>query len=355
MKISFLETEICEHEFFTNELSEHDLEFVYSTDDVAADTEAISIFIHSKMDAEFLDAHPRLRLIVTRSTGFDHIDLDACHERGIAVCLVPSYGDNTVAEHVFALILSLSRRLNEAASASAKHHFSYAKLRGFEIKGRTLGIIGAGRIGLNVIKIARAFGMECIACDPHRQPILQELLGFRYVTFDELLDRSHILTLHLPLTTGSFHLLNRETLAKCRRGVIVINTARGALIDTDALIDALDMGQVGGAGLDVLEDESVMHQEMQHIIADQILQHLQTSFPKSELRMRDERRVKELQALHQNASLLSRPKVVFTPHIAFNSTEAVERINRTTVENINAFANGKPQNLISILEPQHVG
>ncbi len=348
MKISFVETEAGERDFFADALPKHDLEFVATTDEVSPEAEIVSIFIQSKIDATFLDARSGVKLISTRSTGFDHVDLDACGARNVAVCIVPSYGDNTVAEHTFALMLSLSRRLNEAASAKSKNRFSYADLRGFELKEKTLGVIGAGRIGLTVIKIAHAFGMRTIAHDANPHKSLQEIVGFKYVPLDELLERSHVISLHLPLNADTFHLLNRERLAKCRPGAILINTARGALIDTLALIEALDSGAIGGAGLDVLEEESVMQQEMPALITDQILRRLQATFPLGEMRMRDERRLKELEALHQNASLLSRANVVFTPHIAFNSVEAVERINRTTVENIHAFAGGHPQNVISI-------
>jgi D-lactate dehydrogenase len=157
-----------------------------------------------------------------------------------------------------------------------------------------------------------------------------------------------VITLHMPLTDESHHLMNREAFAKCRRGVLVINTSRGGIIDTKALIEALDDGTVAGAGLDVLEEESVMHKEGTRIIADQIIARLQSQDTPKETAERRPSRIKELESLTENARLISRPNVVFTPHVAFNSVEAVERINAVTVENIKAFLVGKPANLLKL-------
>lgn len=348
MIIYFVETETSEETFFTEALARHDVRFATSLDKVDADAEALSTFIYSKVDSAFLDAHPKLRLIATRSTGFDHIDLNACRERSVLISIVPSYGDNTVAEHTFALILALSRRLRESMSANQSNHFSYEEVRGFDLYGKTLGVIGSGRIGLHTIRIAKAFGMQVVAYDLRPQPFMGEILGFEYLPMEELLGRADIITLHIPLFPATFHLLDRAAFAKCKRGVVIVNTARGALIDTNALLEALDNGTVRGAGLDVLEEERVLQKETMHIISDQIVSRLQSGIAPEELRASDPDRIGELQRLMRNAELIGRPNVVFTPHVAFNSVEAVERINCTTVRNIEAFVAGNPVNLVNL-------
>lgn len=345
MDIFFVECEPGEQQFFAAEMPAHALHFVEGADGVPAEAEIVSVFIYTEIDAAFLKAHPRLRLVCTRSTGSDHIDTAECRRRGITVCNVPSYGENTVAEHTFALILALSRRLRESFSANQQPHFSYESLRGFELKGKTLGIIGSGRIGLHAIRIARGFEMNVLAYDVQTQPLVAEVLGFRYAPLEELLAGSDIISLHIPLFPQTRHLLNRDTLAKCKPGALVINTARGQLIDTEALDQALESGALGGAGLDVLEDERVLQQENTAIISGQILSAIQAA-PRhgGELRAQNPERIRELQCLMRNSRLIARPNVIFTPHSAFNSVEAVERINRTTAENIARFLAGAPEN-----------
>jgi len=188
--------------------------------------------------------------------------------------------------------------------------------------------------------------MLVIAHDVNRADLLAEVLGFEYVSFDELLRRSDIISLHAPLTGSTVHLLNREALAKCRRGVIVINTARGALIDTDALLEAVDAGIVGGVGLDVLEYERLFRSDASKLVAEQIIADLQRVSSPEEMHMRNPERLADIQRLKANESLLSRPNVVFTPHIAFNSAEAVRRIDEVTVQNILAYSAGKPINVV---------
>jgi len=346
MKISILETESGDRELFKQRLGEHTLQFPGSLEKVAAEAEVISTFIYSKIDAAFLEAHPQLKLVATRSTGYDHIDHAECARRGITVSYVPSYGDNTVAEHTFALILALTRRLREALSSNQKKQFSFESLRGFELKGKTLGVVGAGRVGLHTIKLGNAFGMRSIAYDAKPLPHIAEVIGFTYCTLRRLLRESDIISLHIPLNARTHHLLNRKTFSICKRGVLIINTARGALIDTNTLIEMLDNGQVGGAGIDVLEDERSMQTETMHRIGEQIVSRLQSGISATEAREHSSRRVDELHGLMRNQQLLSRSNVIFTPHIAFNSVEAIERINLCTVENIRAYAKGKPVNVV---------
>ncbi|PYV19069.1 MAG: hydroxyacid dehydrogenase [Acidobacteria bacterium] len=290
------------------------------------DAEIISTFIHSSLDAATLEKLPQLKFIATRSTGYDHIDLAACRERGIAVSNVPSYGENTVAEHTFALILALSRNIHKAFVHTLAHDIPFKELRGFDLAGKTLGVIGAGRIGLHAIKIAKGFGMHVVAFDTRREALLAEVLNFRYVELDELLAVSDIISLHCPYTSKTHHLLNLDNMRKVKRGALLVNTARGGLVDPAALARALDEGILAGAALDVLEGEELLKDERQ-ILEQPLAQD-------------------KLRTLLLNHSLLNRDNVVITPHIAFNSREAVQRILDTTVENVRAFLSGKPQNLV---------
>jgi D-lactate dehydrogenase len=347
MNICFIGTEPSERDFFEKKIRGHELHFFDEITEIDCEPEILSTFIYTRINAELLAELPALKLVATRSTTYDHIDLNACAERGVTVCKVSSYGDNTVAEHTFALILALARRLREIIDQSARTNFSYESIRGFELKNKTLGLIGMGRIGRQMVPLARAFGMEVVAHDPQQDEHVAAELGFRYVNLDYLLRHSHVISIHSPLLPSTLHILNREAFAKCLPGVLLVNTARGGIIDTEALVDALDKGIVAGAGLDVLEDERPMRQETSHIISDEIVKRMQASFSDQECRVQDPARVKELQILMWNAQLISRPNVIFTPHVAFNSLEAVERINQMTVENIEAFVAGTPINVVS--------
>lgn len=346
MKICFLEVEATEQLFFETALSAHELVFASNPQESDRDAEIFCIYIHTRFSAGLIDQYRKLKLIATRSIGYDHIDLQECTSRGITVSNVPGTDANSVAEHTFALMLALSRRLNEVREANKGRKFSYERLRGFELKDKTLGVVGTGRIGLRVVHIALAIGMKVIAYEPYNKSLMAEILGLRYVSFEELLGSSHVISLHTPLTPETLHMLDREAFAKMRRGVVLINTARGALVDTVALIDALDTGIVAGAGLDVLEEESVMQTDAMKIITERIIKHLQSA-SSEEFSMKHPERVQQLQTLMDNKKLLARPNVVFTPHVAFNSIEAVERINAETVENIDAFLRGEPTHVVN--------
>lgn len=293
----------------------------------AADAEIVTVFISSRITADVIDALPRLRFISCRSTGFDHVDLAACRARGVAVSHVPYYGENTVAEHSMALILALSRNLHRAYVRTVAGNYRLDGLRGFDLQGKRLGVVGAGSIGLHVIKMARGFGMEVVASDVRPNRLIAEVLGFRYVELDELLRTSDVISLHLPYSPGSRHLLNRERLATVKRGALLINTARGGLVDTEALLWALDEGVLAGAGLDVFEGEDSMLQEERMLSAN---------VPEDELR-----------AAMRVHLLQRRENVVLTPHIGFNSHEAVQRILDTTIDNVAGFLSGQPSNVVS--------
>jgi D-lactate dehydrogenase len=342
--IYFVEAERAEEDFFASHLEEHDLRHAAQLDEVGDDAEIVCIFINNRIDSGFLDAHPRLRLVATRSQAVDHIDLEACRAHGVSVANVSQYGDTTVAEHTFALILAISRRLRELILKPKNSRFSYEETRAFDLAGKTLGIVGMGRIGQRVAALAEAFHMTVVASDVRESAGVEQALHFKFVPHEELFARSHIITLHAPLTPESYHIINRENLALCRRGVIIINTARGALVDTAALVEALDSGQVGGVGLDVLQDERVLRESAAHIIAGDIVKHLRSDALAHEARDAD--RLREMQDLMLSDSVLSRRNVFFTPHVAFNSVEAVARLRAVTVENITSFIAGHPANLV---------
>ncbi|HOK54028.1 MAG TPA: hydroxyacid dehydrogenase [Armatimonadota bacterium] len=294
---------------------------------LSPDAEAVSVFIYSEVTRDVIDALPNLRLVTTRSTGYDHIDIEACNERGILVCNVPRYGENTVAEHAFGLILALSRKIYHAVLRTSRMDFSTDGLRGFDLKDKTLGVIGAGAIGMHVIRIGKGFGMNVLAYDSNQQSLLAEVLGYKYVSLEELLANSDVISIHVPLSPATQHLINHETIKLIKRGAILINTARGSVVQTSALVQALNEGIIVGAGLDVLEGEETIKEEAQL---------LGESVP-----------VEKLRTVIQNYALLHRDNVIITPHIGFYSIEAEERIMDTTVENIRAFRAGMPQNVVN--------
>jgi len=331
MKIAFFEIKDWEREYLKKNLLNHELWF--SSDrlgpEVAPelhDCAVISPFIYSPIAAQVLAALPALRLVATRSTGYDHVDLKACSARGIVVANIPSYGENTVAEHTFALVLALSRKIHQSYARVMRGDYSLEGLTGFDLKGKTLGIVGAGRIGLHVIKIGRGFGMRVLAHDVVKDSFLAELLGYSYVETDELLAASDVVSLHMPYLPATHHFMDRNKFRLMKRGALFINTSRGRLVDTDALLEALESGRLAGAGLDVVEGEELISEERELLYQTQSLD--------------------KLQAVVRTHVLFRRENVIFTPHNAFNSKEALERILDATVENIVNFAQGKPSNVV---------
>jgi D-lactate dehydrogenase len=350
MKIVFVETEDDEQPFFAESLADHDVTFVDDIGDVPKDAEIVSVFVNSRVDAGFLRRHPRLKLVTSRSSAVDHLDTKAAARRGVALAHVSDYGAATVAEHTFALILGVTRRLRQCLDTKNRGRGSTERLRGRELRGKTLGVIGTGRVGRNVIAIAKAFGMECVACDKKHDEKLAAELGFRYVPFDRLLRSADVITLHVPLTARTRQMLNAKRLARCKPGVILINTARGALVDIDALLEGLKSGHVGGVGLDVLEDEAAFRADTSRIIGAQIVQKIHAmSTPGGDPGRRHER-LRELQGIMRNRQLLAHENVFFTPHVGFNSVEAIERINLGTVQNIRDFLAGglRPEAVVEL-------
>lgn len=331
MHVAFFEVKDWERRFLAERLPSDKVYFASAALTAPAEElrslQALSVFIYSHVTRDVLDALPELKFVATRSTGFDHIDVEACRNRGIAVSNVPSYGENTVAEHSIALLLMLSRKVHQSVLQMRSGRVDLAELTGFDLQGKTIGVIGAGHIGLHVIRIARGFGMRVLAFDVRRDPFVADLLGFEYATMERLLAESDVVTLHSPLTEKTHHLLGREQFARMKPGAMIVNTARGGLIDTDALVEALESGKLGGAGLDVLEGEELIKEEKQL---------LQQPLDVERLRMAVRNRV-----------LLARDNVVFTPHNAFNSREALVRILEVTLANLEAFRVGQPANRVA--------
>jgi D-lactate dehydrogenase len=311
---------------FHGEMKIYDARAEQLPKDVLRGATILSPFIYSNVSAGVLKGMPKLKLIATRSTGFEHINLTECRKRHIAVANIPYYGENTVAEHTFALILALSRKVHQAYFRTMRGDFSFEGLQGFDLKGKTIGVVGTGHIGIHVIRIARGFAMRVLAYDINRNEFMADTLGFKYVPLEKLLELSDIITLHAPYNPKTRHMINKDNINQIKRRALLINTARGGLVDTEALAQALDKGIISGAGLDVLEGEELIKEERQILSKD---------FETSRLR-----------TLIENHILMNRENVVITPHMAFNSREAFMRILDTTIDNISAFLSGSPANLV---------
>jgi len=328
-KIAFFEVKDYERAAISKELKAHTIYFSpypLSPENISdvKDYDILCPFIYSKVTKEVIDSIPSLRYISTQSTGFDHIDVKYCKKKGIIVSNVPAYGENTVAEHTFALMLSISRNIHKSYLRTMAGDFSIEGLKGFDLKGKTLGVIGTGHIGQHVIRIAKGFEMDVVAYDKFPDPLLSKKLNFTYTTFDRLLKSSDIITLHIPYTKENYHLISKANLSKMKKGSLLINTSRGELIDTNALLSSLTKGDLCGAGLDVIEGERLLEEKQ--------LIHQPTNTA-----MKD---------IVQDLKLIRSENVVFTPHIAFFSNEALERILETTISNINSFIKNRPQNII---------
>lgn len=330
MRIAFFEATETDETYLKQHLTGHELLFfkealTAETAEKAAGCSIVSVFIYSSVTRAVLAALPEIKAILTRSTGFEHIDLSACNDRKVIVENVPFYGENTVAEHTFALILALSRNVHKSYARGLKGDFSIDGLMGFDLKDKTLGVVGTGHIGLHVIRIAKGFGMHVLAFDTQRNTFLSEVLHYQYASLEDVLSKSDIVTLHVPYNDHTHHLINRETVKKFKKGALLINTARGGIVENEALVEALDQGILSGAGLDVLEGEEAIKEENQCLHVECPTDGEQHT---------------------ENKNLLSRDNVVFTPHIGFYSEEALERILDTTIENIENLALDKKSNQV---------
>jgi len=333
MKIVIFEIEPWEREAFADLKDDH--EVIFESSKLSAesagkhsDADIISTFIYSSLDADVLKELPELKMIATRSTGFDHIHLGTCAERDIRVANVPSYGEATVAEHVFALLLALSHHLIEAVDRTRRGDFSQTGLRGFDLMGKTIGIVGAGHIGRHAARIAKGFGMEVVAYDIAPDHAAAGAIGFRYSDLPNLLGQADVVSLHVPGTSATRHLIAEPEFAAMKDGAILINTARGSVVDVRSLIGALSSGKIAAAGLDVLPEEPVIREEAEL---------LRSAFSREH----------DLESLLADHILLRLRNVLITPHSAFNTQEAVRRILGTTRANVDAFIAARPQNLVS--------
>lgn len=333
MKAYFFETENWENELLAAQCRNVDYSTVkqhLTLENAAhyADADIVSCFIYSRLDKPVLEKLTNLKLIATRSTGFDHIDLDYCNQRGIAIANVPAYGAHTVAEHVFALLLSLSRHMRQAVQQTRDNNFHIRGLRGFDLYGKTIGIIGTGEIGMRTAEIARGFGMNVLAHDVYPRMEFARQMGFTYTGFDRLLAQSDVISLHVPGSKSTRNLLSEREFGLMKDGVVIINTARGSNIDVKALLRALASGKVGFAGLDVLPNEPAIREE-------------------AELLRADFKQENDLETLLVDHALLHHKNVIVTPHTAFYTKEAVERILQTTVDNIHGFIDGSRLNIVN--------
>ncbi len=335
IKITFFEVEKWEERYLQGKLSKiKDLTMQFfpnplnnQTIKKIKDANILAVFIYSTIDNRVLAQLPNLKFITTMSTGFDHIDLNSCQDRKIKISNVPYYGENTVAEHTFALILALSRRLEESIERTKKYDFNQAGLKGFDLKNKTLGIIGLGHIGQHVARMANGFAMNVIAYDPKRDNNLVRKLKVKHVSLSNLLANSNIISLHAPYNKKTHHLINKDNIKNIKKGTYIINTARGGLIETQALIMALNKKIIAGAGLDVLEEECFIKEE-------------------KELLAKPFQQKCDLRTVLQGHLLIHNPKVLVTPHNAFNSEEALLRILDTTIDNIKSFIAKKPMNIV---------
>ena len=303
-----------------NELHFQPARLTLDTAALAHDYEVVCPFINDDLSAPVLEqlAAGRTRLIALRSAGYNHVDLPAAKRLGLSVVRVPAYSPHAVAEHAVALILALNRRLHRAYNRTREGDFTLHGLTGFDLVGKTVGVVGTGQIGATFGKIMAGFGCKLLCFDPYPNAELLAL-GAKYVSLPELLAESHIISLHCPLTSDNKHLINSTSLATLKHGAMLINTGRGALVDTPALIEALKNGQLGYLGLDVYEEEAQLFFE-----------------DRSDLPLQDD----------VLARLLTFPNVIITAHQAFLTREALSAIASTTLSNIVAWKNGTAQNLI---------
>lgn len=300
---------------------------------LARGAEALSVFINSEVNKDIIDALPSLKFITTRSAGCDHIDSAYARAKGIVVSYVPAYGSHTVAEFTFALILALSRKIFPAYHYLREDNdFNLSNLMGFELYQKTLGVIGTGRIGKNVIKIAKGFGMNVLAHDRTPDEKFAAEVGIEYAPLPALLPRSDIVTIHTPYTKETHHLINKENITRMKTGSLLINTARGEIVEAGALVLALNKGIIAGAGLDVFEGERYMKEEMVSLVDGR----------------EDPIETKEgFRTLLESHSLIHDRRVIATPHMAFFSREAKADILKTTADNVKNFLAGKPSNVVS--------
>lgn len=276
--------------------------------------EAVCPFVNDQLSADVIAtlAEDGLRLLTLRSAGFNHVDLQAAEEHEVAVARVPAYSPHAVAEHAMALVLTLDRKIHRAHARVREGNFSLEGLLGTDLHGKTVGVVGTGRIGTVFCRIVSGFGCRILAHDPYPSDDVRNL-GARYVGLDELLEESDVIALHLPLTPETHHLVDSRAVVRMKQGVMLVNTSRGGLVDTPAVIEGLKSGKIGALGLDVYEEEADLFFEdlSGTVIQDDVF-----------------------------ARLLTFPNVIITGHQGFFTREALANIAETTLENATAFETG---------------
>jgi D-lactate dehydrogenase len=319
MKISFYDTKPYDKLFFEEKAALHGLEIEYFEEKLNANTavfakgsDAVVAFVNDNIDKKCIEAlcANEVGLIALRCAGFNNVDLSAACGK-IKVVRVPAYSPYAVAEYTMGLLLTVNRKLHKAYNRTREYNFSLNGLTGFDLHGKTVGVIGTGKIGRVFIDICRGFGMNILAYDMY--PVNDA--PYEYVSFDYLCENSDIISLHCPLTKQTRHMINEESIKKMKNGVVLLNTSRGALIDSEALLEYLKEGKIAGAGLDVYEEETDFFYEdhSDQVIKDDIL-----------------------------ARLVNLPNVLVSSHQAFLTREALENIAETTISNIKEFEEGRP-------------
>lgn len=326
IKIAFFDTKEYDRKLFEEYNKNYGYEINYLESKLNSETaplahgyDVVCIFVNDVVDEKTIQILKEcgVKLIALRCAGFNNVDIKKM-DNSIKVVRVPEYSPYAVAEHATALLLDLNRKIYKAYQRTKKYNFSLNGLLGFDINGKTVGVIGTGKIGKVFIKIMKGFGANVVAYDVYKDEKASEEIGYKYVTLDELYKESDIISLHCPLTEDNFKMINMESISKMKRGVVIINTSRGKLIDTESLIKKLSEGHIGGVGLDVYEDEEEF-----------FLNDMSNSY------IRD----KDL------SILLSMPNIVITSHQAFFTKEALNKIANDTFENIKEiFANGTCKN-----------
>ena len=326
MKIAFFDTKPYDKPAFEKFGEENGVTFKYfetklneDTAELAHGFDGVCVFVNDTVNAEVIDRlyEMGVGVVALRCAGFNNVDMKHAHGK-VHVLRVPAYSPYAVAEHTMAMLLTSIRRIHKAYLRTRDYNFSLAGMTGFDLHGKTVGVIGTGRIGQVFINICRGFGMKVLAYDKFPAEGLDNGDTIRYVTLDELFTQSDIISLHCPLTEETYHIIDEDALAKCRRGVVLLNTSRGALVDAEALLNGIKSRRVGAACLDVYEEESDLFFEdySGHILDDDTL-----------------------------ARLISMPNVIVTSHQAFLTEEALSNIAETTVKNITGFfANGQCPN-----------
>lgn len=333
--IIYFDVEKDEQEFLKNAndgkydyiLTEKSLNKLEKLPDNYRNAEIISVFTSSRIDKDVLKQFKNLKLIALRSVGFNHVDLDYCKRNKIAVVNTPNYGNKSVAEFAFGLMLDVCRKISRAYLQYKGLDVDANSLIGTELGGKTVGIVGLGAIGLEFAKLSLGFEMNVLAYDLRENEEFKKKYNINYVCFDTILKESDFISLHAPLTRNNRHLFDQKAFLKMKPTAILINTARGELIETQALYNALIQNKIAGAGLDVLESEET--------ISD-------TDYLADISRLNNG----TLQQTILNTRLQQFENVIITPHIAYNTKEAINRILHTTMKNIEAFLQGTPQNKV---------